>query len=322
MLKFVSCGKDSCVAGTGLDFALPEKGDFLFAFLSVPSDEEIERVAAGLNLDKKFFSSFSHASRSTKYSDEPLVFSFVDYFVEHADLKHSRLLFALSDNFLVIVSAVDYAYYNELYDKLVLRLNGLPRKKLSAFFLLHEFLEEDVEDNFAVMEYYDNKIAKLEEDVADFNKADPQRLKEIIALKRDLSKLSRRFWSSVKLFSSIKRHKDGKTYAMMDDLHDAYLHQIELVSTQKEMLSDMLAVFETSFSNRLAVISNDLNTVMKKLTAVTVIIMLPTLVASIYGMNFANIPELKADYGFYEALAAMAVLAFGLYYYFHKKEWI
>jgi magnesium transporter len=88
------------------------------------------------------------------------------------------------------------------------------------------------------------------------------------------------------------------------------------------MLSDSLAVYETMISNRLAATSNELNVIMKKLTALTIIIMIPTLIAGIYGMNFLNMPELRQEFGYYGALAVMLITGLITYYAFHQRDWI
>jgi magnesium transporter len=48
----------------------------------------------------------------------------------------------------------------------------------------------------------------------------------------------------------------------------------------------------------------------------------PTLVASIYGMNFQFMPELDEHWGYPMALLAMAVSAVVPYIYFRRKGWL
>ena len=55
---------------------------------------------------------------------------------------------------------------------------------------------------------------------------------------------------------------------------------------------------------RLTVASNSLNAIMKRLTAFTVVLMVPTLIAGIYGMNFDLMPELRWPFGYPLALAS------------------
>ena len=65
-----------------------------------------------------------------------------------------------------------------------------------------------------------------------------------------------------------------------------------------------------------------MNVVMKQLSAWAAIILIPTLVAGIYGMNFRHMPELDWRFGYPFALGVMAVTSFLLYRTFRKRGWL
>lgn len=64
------------------------------------------------------------------------------------------------------------------------------------------------------------------------------------------------------------------------------------------------------------------NRIIKIFSVVSVIFLPPTLVASNYGMNFSNMPELGFQYGYPIALSLMALAAFAPYWYFKRKGWL
>jgi magnesium transporter len=68
-------------------------------------------------------------------------------------------------------------------------------------------------------------------------------------------------------------------------------------------------------------VSNQLNEVMKVLTAITVVIVPVTLVASIYGMN-VKYPGIDTRHGFYEATGIMLLTAAGMVWYFRSRKWL
>ena len=68
--------------------------------------------------------------------------------------------------------------------------------------------------------------------------------------------------------------------------------------------------------------ANRLNEAMKQMTAWAGIILVPTLVAGIYGMNFRDMPELRWELGYPLALGLMAGSAVGLYALFKRKGWL
>lgn len=68
--------------------------------------------------------------------------------------------------------------------------------------------------------------------------------------------------------------------------------------------------------------SNRLNMVMKQVTSWASIILVPTLIAGIYGMNFRHMPELNWLFGYPFALALMALSGFTLFRVFRRRGWL
>ena len=72
----------------------------------------------------------------------------------------------------------------------------------------------------------------------------------------------------------------------------------------------------------LGMISNEQNQIIKLFSVMAVTLMPPTLVASIYGMNFRHMPELDWSIGYPAALVLMLVSGLVPYLYFRKKGWL
>jgi len=71
----------------------------------------------------------------------------------------------------------------------------------------------------------------------------------------------------------------------------------------------------------LSAVNNRMNEVMKTLSVVATILLPLTFIASIYGMNFENMPELGWQWGYFGILGAMAALALGLVVFFRLRKW-
>jgi magnesium transporter len=99
------------------------------------------------------------------------------------------------------------------------------------------------------------------------------------------------------------------------DVLDHVIRTIELLDNVRDLLTSAREL-------QLAQASNRLNVVMKQLTAWAAIILIPTLIAGIYGMNFRHIPELRWAFGYPFAIALMALTAFVLYLVFRRREWL
>ena len=72
----------------------------------------------------------------------------------------------------------------------------------------------------------------------------------------------------------------------------------------------------------LAIISNRMNEVMKKMTSWGAILLGSTLVAGLYGMNFTNMPELHWRYGYLAIMSVIVGFCGYLYYRFSKSGWL
>ena len=72
----------------------------------------------------------------------------------------------------------------------------------------------------------------------------------------------------------------------------------------------------------LGLISIQQNAIVKILSVASVVFLPPTLIASLYGMNFKNIPELQWDYGYPYALALMVATAVLPYLWFKRRGWL
>lgn len=101
-----------------------------------------------------------------------------------------------------------------------------------------------------------------------------------------------------------------------DKLEDVIIDNrqaIEMADIYSNILSGMMDAYAS-------VISNNLNMVMKILTSITIILMIPTLIASIYGMNI-ELPFQHASHSFFIITAISFILAMIGVFIFVKKKW-
>ncbi|MGV8141942.1 MAG: magnesium transporter CorA family protein [Candidatus Woesearchaeota archaeon] len=297
---------------------------FVCMMLQNPAAEEINALCKDFKLQEKPLNRFKEETRSIRYNYNPLTFTFVDYYVINNNIRVTHVLFIVKSNFLLMITSEHSNYYIELFDRVVKLAQE--KKKYSIGYILYEFLHMDARDNYDVLECMDDRIEALEDKVvSDIHEKTVTH--DILALKKELIKMSKRFWSSSKILSIIKKEFVSvklmrEEMTLMDDVYDTLMHQIDLIETQKETVTDYLEIFTTTISNRLAATSNELNVVMKKMTALTIIIMVPTLIAGIYGMNYKYMPELGWKYGYAFALLLMLGAIVVLYNVFHSRKWI
>lgn len=117
------------------------------------------------------------------------------------------------------------------------------------------------------------------------------------------------------LFHRIKNIKSEREFYDMDLLEDV---DIELKQAQEmsNIYSNILSGMMDAYAS---VISNNLNVIMKRLTSISIILMIPTLIASLYGMNVPNALENNPN-GLLIVVFGSAILAIIGAFLFKKKN--
>jgi magnesium transporter len=108
---------------------------------------------------------------------------------------------------------------------------------------------------------------------------------------------------------------DDDDVVLLQDVYDHVLRAIDLLDGQRELMGNAVDA-------HLAIISNRMNSVMKKMTSWGAILLGSTLVAGIYGMNFHHMPELSWEFGYEWALGLMIAITVLGYWYFRRKDWL
>ncbi len=108
-------------------------------------------------------------------------------------------------------------------------------------------------------------------------------------------------------------HLDEDEKEFLDDLVVETSQALEMANTYTNILVSSLDAFAS-------IISNNLNNVVKRLTSITIILSLPVVVTSIYGMN-VPIPGQEWPHSFYVPIVISLVLALIISAYFMKKKW-
>jgi magnesium transporter len=189
-------------------------------------------------------------------------------------------------------------------------------------FLLWAIFDVLVDGYFDVTDLVDDRIDEIEEQVFPDNLDDlatsavPRR---IFAVRSDLTVVRRAAAPLREVVNAIIRREidfvDDQAIVHFHDVYDRVLRVGDLVEAQRDLLTGLLEA-------NLAVTSNQLNQVMKKMTSWGAILIVATLIAGIYGMNFREMPELKWAFGYPAALGLMGITTFFLWRYFKKKNWL
>jgi magnesium transporter len=188
--------------------------------------------------------------------------------------------------------------------------------KGSSYFV-YRLLDEILTTYFHVLDDIEETIENIEKLV--YEEPNKRVVENIFNTKKTLIFFHKSLSANREVITSIEKEYisdiDKKYAKLFRSLYNDVVQLIDLVGTYRDILTGALDLYLSS-------VSNNLNTVLKKLTALTIIIMIPTFIASVYGMNFKFMPEISLKYG-YVYVWILLISSAGLsYLYFKKMEWL
>ena len=183
--------------------------------------------------------------------------------------------------------------------------------------LVYLILDAATDSYFPELDHLSERIDGIEDQVIE-GRSDPGTLREILALKRLLLE-QRRVLAPMRDVANALLRSDATDIGreMVPYYQDLYDHLVRVLD-QLDLYRDLLAAV---LDARMSAVSNDLNATMRRLTALTVVIMVPTLIAGIYGMNFTFMPELDWPLGYPFSLGLMLLAAVTAIVYFRMRRW-
>lgn len=189
-----------------------------------------------------------------------------------------------------------------------------------------------------VVDGYAPVVAGLQKDIDEIETevfgGDPKVSRRIYELSREVIEFQRATRPLLGMLEALAAgfEKDGTDEELQRNLRDVADHATivaERVDGFRQMLSDILTVNATLVNQaqneeikRLTEASFDQNEEVKKVSAWAAILFAPTLIGTVYGMNFDYMPELQWPLGYPFALGLMAVVSSALYVVFKRAGWL
>jgi magnesium transporter len=184
-------------------------------------------------------------------------------------------------------------------------------------FLLWALLDVIVDRWFEVIDGIDEQLESIEQGIFEDDAGGMPR--QLFELRQALVTFRRVAIPLREVVNSLLRRSapciGEEAFPHLQDVFDHVLRVQDFVESQREVLTGLLEA-------RLAVMSNQMNQVMKATSSWGAILIVATLIAGIYGMNFQDMPELGWSYGYPGALALMLVVTGALYLVFKRRGWL
>ncbi len=298
----------SCVKGDG---------DFVWLGLFEPTVDELRDVGERFHLHELALEDAYQAHQRPKLEDYDdsyfIVLRPARYDDQKEEVEFGEIMLFVSSTYVI---AVRHGAASEL--------TGV-RKHLEAHPELLEYgpaaavwaiVDKIVDDYQPVVHGIDNDITEVETEIFGDRSDSTQR---IYFLKREVIEFHHATSPLLTPLEALERgafpNMDEQLRRYFRDVADHARRVDEQVTAQRELLTSILEA-------NLALLGVRQNEVVRAISAYVAIIAVPTFLASVWGMNFAHMPELDEPWGYWVALGMMAVAVIALFGFFKRIKWL
>jgi magnesium transporter len=250
------------------------------------------------------------------------------YIDETETVEFGEIHVFVGENFVVTVRHGEAS----TLDRVRRRLESMPELlRKGTFAVLYAIMDRVVDDYAPVVAGLENDIDEIETEVFSGNAGVSRRIyelsREVIEFQRAIKPLPGILGRLVA--GPYEYDMDPELQRYMRDVQDHAIRIVEQVDGFRELLQNILSVNltlvglqqneEVKSLSEAAVQQND---EVKKISAWAAILFAPTLVGTVYGMNFDHMPELHWALGYPFALALMLLVSASLYLVFKRRNWL
>jgi magnesium transporter len=297
-------------------------GSVVWLDLYEPTSEEFSAVADEFDLHELAVEDAVKAHQRPKlerYGETLFIVLRPARYIEETErVVFGEVAIFVGPRFVITVRHGDAPELGSVRERLEARPDLLRRGPLA---IMYAVVDEVVDGYQPVVAGLENDIDELEDDVFDGSPTVSRRIyaltREVIGFQRATSPLDTML---VRLMDELGIEDAERRY--LRDVHDHALRVEEQADASRALLQNILSVNLTLETKALGEASQAQNEQVKRISAWAAILFAPTVVGTIYGMNFEHMPELRWRFGYPFALALMIVVSVGLYLIFKRRRWI
>jgi magnesium transporter len=291
---------------------IPDERNVLWLDIQDPTKGDFELLRREFDFHELALEDVVARHQRAKIDEYPDYYFVVFYALSPGESREINLF--IGDNYLVTVHHGEVPEIGEMVDRWCKNADRIER---GVGVLVYSLLDAVVDGYFPVVDEIAERVEVIEEQIFSAGRRDF--LGEVFALKKELLNIRRCLGPGRDVLNVLIRRDQPilgeHTLIYFQDVYDHTLRVLETIDLYRDQLSSLLDA-------HLSVVSNRLNYVMKRMTALATILMSVTLIAGIYGMNFRYMPELEWQYGYAFALGAIAAVGTALALLFRKFDWL
>lgn len=281
-----------------------------------PSREEITFVENTFGIDFPTKQESEEIEISSRYWEEDKKIEINSYFlIANEEGAHNETVsFILQGNLLISIR------YKELraFEEFSKRFFYAPREFKNGYYIFSQLLDIRIDADADIIEKLSKDITRLRKHVfTDYANDDEEILEKISSLEDLNMNIRENLTDKQRILTSFLKSNKYDVSLRSDVV--IMLKDIKSLIDYTEFNFERLDYLQNIFVGMLNI---EQNKVIKIFTIVNVIFLPPTLIASIYGMNFKILPELQWEYGYLFSVVLMVISAIMPIAIFKKKGWI
>ncbi len=289
--------------------------DILWIDLLSPTIKEQKAVENFMEINLQTWQQVEEIESSSKYSEtENAIICNSNFFMPYTDnFAIEPVSFIIAEGVLVSVRNAEFRTFTEAAKRLQMNY----RAYATGYHLLVSVLEVRIDYDADLVEALAKNIAVLSKEVSTSEHIDREILKRISHLQENTMLIRENIFDRQRVLSGIQRSERfpndvyPRLTLMIKDVNSLINHA-DFSSERLDYLQD----------TALGLINIEQSNVTKIFTVAALFFMPPTMIASIYGMNFTHIPEVQWRFGYPYALGLMVLVAVLTYLFFRWKKWL
>ena len=290
--------------------------------LHQPTATELNAVAQRFDLHELAVQNAAHFHERPKlerYAATLLLVLRPARYVDAAEtVEFSEVQVLVGPRLVITVRHGDTSQLDRVREALEGRTDVLQRGPAAV---MHAIVDRVVDDYEPVVAGVENDIDEIEDDVFDGSPTAARRIYELTREVIDFQRATAALPDILaRLIDELASDDDERRYLREVEDHAMRVH--EHASTFRDLLQNILSVNLTLETKALTEASIAQGEQVKKISAWAAILFAPSIVGTIYGMNFKHMPELRWQLGYPMALALMILVGVALYVVFRRRRWI
>ena len=289
--------------------------DILWIDLLSPTIKEQKAVENFLEINLQTRQQVEEIESSSKYSEtENAIICNSNFFIPNPEaFSIEPVSFIITEGVLVSVRTSEFRTFTESAKRLQMNY----RAYSTGYHLLISILEVRIDFDADLNEALAKNIATLSKNMNLSEHIDKETLKQISHMQENTMLIRENIFDRQRILSGILRSERfpndiyPKLQLMIKDVNSLINHA-DFSSERLDYMQD----------TALGLINIEQSNVTKIFTVAALFFMPPTMIASIYGMNFESIQELRWQYGYEFALGLMVLVSALTYLFFRWKKWL